>query len=56
MRLTYLLGYLTVYAVSAAFTANSAMAADKVTIMVGGYEKQIYLPAKLAEAVGLLQG
>src|SRR5438046_493980 len=52
MRLTYLLGYLTVYAVSAAFTANSAMAADKVTIMVGGYEKQIYLPAKLAEALG----
>jgi NitT/TauT family transport system substrate-binding protein len=27
-------------------------AADKVTIMVGGYEKQIYLPAKLAEGLG----
>jgi NitT/TauT family transport system substrate-binding protein len=27
-------------------------AADKVTIMVGGYEKQIYLPAKLTEALG----
>src|SRR5207253_5503678 len=35
-----------------AFAANSAVAADKVTIMVGGYEKQIYLPAKLAEALG----
>jgi NitT/TauT family transport system substrate-binding protein len=29
-----------------------AKAADKITIMVGGYEKQIYLPAKLAEALG----
>ena len=37
-----------------AFTmcACSAMATDKVTIMVGGYEKQIYLPAKLAEGLG----
>jgi NitT/TauT family transport system substrate-binding protein len=33
-------------------TAGSANAADKITIMVGGYEKQIYLPAKLAEALG----
>jgi len=32
--------------------AGSAFAADKVTIMVGGYEKQIYLPAKLAESLG----
>jgi NitT/TauT family transport system substrate-binding protein len=32
--------------------ATSAFAADKVTIMVGGYEKQIYLPAKLAEGLG----
>ncbi|MEI7494681.1 MAG: ABC transporter substrate-binding protein [Betaproteobacteria bacterium] len=32
--------------------ACSAMATDKVTIMVGGYEKQIYLPAKLAEGLG----
>ena len=31
---------------------SSAMAADKVTIIVGGYEKQIYLPAKLTEALG----
>jgi NitT/TauT family transport system substrate-binding protein len=33
-------------------TAGTALAADKVTIMVGGYEKQIYLPAKLAESLG----
>lgn len=32
--------------------ATAALAADKVTIMVGGYEKQIYLPAKLAESLG----
>ncbi len=29
-----------------------ALAADKVVIMVGGYEKHIYLPAKLTEALG----
>ena len=29
-----------------------AVAADKVQIMVGGYEKHIYLPAKLTEALG----
>ena len=29
-----------------------AMAADKVVIIVGGYEKQIYLPAKLAQSLG----
>lgn len=32
--------------------AFGAVAADKVTIMVGGYEKHIYLPAKLAESLG----
>lgn len=32
--------------------ATSAFAGDKVSIMVGGYEKQIYLPAKLAEGLG----
>jgi NitT/TauT family transport system substrate-binding protein len=32
--------------------AGPASAADKVSIMVGGYEKQIYLPAKLAEGLG----
>jgi len=31
---------------------TEAEAADKITIIVGGYEKQIYLPAKLAEALG----
>ncbi|MCX7173627.1 MAG: ABC transporter substrate-binding protein [Proteobacteria bacterium] len=30
-------------------------AADKITIMVGGMEKQIYLPAKLAEQLGYLK-
>ncbi|MDE2385969.1 MAG: ABC transporter substrate-binding protein [Alphaproteobacteria bacterium] len=29
-----------------------AAADDKISIMVGGYEKQIYLPAKLAEGLG----
>jgi NitT/TauT family transport system substrate-binding protein len=33
-------------------STGSALAADKVSIMVGGYEKQIYLPAKLAEGLG----
>ncbi|PDT01682.1 nitrate ABC transporter substrate-binding protein [Rhizobium chutanense] len=32
--------------------AGTVSAADKVTLMVGGYEKQIYLPAKLAESLG----
>ncbi|TAZ44383.1 ABC transporter substrate-binding protein [Rhizobium leguminosarum] len=32
--------------------ATAAQAAEKISIMVGGYEKQIYLPAKLAEALG----
>ena len=32
--------------------APPALAAGKVTIMVGGIEKQIYLPAKLAERLG----
>ena len=31
---------------------TSASALDKITIMVGGVEKQIYLPAKLAERLG----
>lgn len=33
-------------------TTTCAHAADKVRIMVGGVEKQIYLPAKLAEQLG----
>ncbi len=36
---------------TAAF-GSVARAADKVTIVVGGYEKQIYLPAKLCERLG----
>src|ERR1035437_2417795 len=42
-----------VIGLSAAILASSAaMAADNVTIVVGGYEKHIYLPAKLAEGLG----
>ncbi|MBN9459334.1 MAG: ABC transporter substrate-binding protein [Bosea sp.] len=37
---------------SALAASTAVLAADKVTIMVGGYEKQIYLPAKLAESLG----
>lgn len=37
---------------AASFAATAAQAADKISIMVGGYEKQIYLPAKLAESLG----
>ncbi|NTF43722.1 nitrate ABC transporter substrate-binding protein [Rhizobium sp. AC27/96] len=37
---------------AASFAATAANAADKISIMVGGYEKQIYLPAKLAESLG----
>jgi len=37
---------------AASFATSAANAADKITIMVGGYEKQIYLPAKLAESLG----
>ena len=37
---------------SALAAAFPAQAADKITLMVGGYEKQIYLPAKLAESLG----
>lgn len=36
----------------AVVASSSSVAADKVTIIVGGYEKQIYLPAKLAEGLG----
>jgi NitT/TauT family transport system substrate-binding protein len=44
---------LTASAVAATLmTVAPAFAADKVSIMVGGYEKQIYLPAKLAEGLG----
>jgi NitT/TauT family transport system substrate-binding protein len=38
--------------VAVVLASSVAVAADKVTIIVGGYEKQIYLPAKLAEGLG----
>lgn len=45
--------WLTRVALAAALaSASLAQAGDKVTIIVGGYEKQIYLPAKLTEALG----
>ena len=50
MRISTVLTSLSFAALLAATT--SCFAADKVTIMVGGYEKQIYLPAKLTEALG----
>ncbi|BCH63469.1 MULTISPECIES: ABC transporter substrate-binding protein [Rhizobium/Agrobacterium group] len=39
---------------AASLTASTALsqAAEKITIMVGGFEKQIYLPAKLTESLG----
>ncbi|MGJ7917024.1 ABC transporter substrate-binding protein [Massilia sp. LXY-6] len=42
-------------AVVFALLAGQACAAEKITIMVGGMEKQIYLPAKLAEQLGYLK-
>jgi NitT/TauT family transport system substrate-binding protein len=45
--------FLTAIAIAAAAcTSTFAQAGEKVTLMVGGYEKQIYLPAKLAESLG----
>jgi NitT/TauT family transport system substrate-binding protein len=44
---------LTSIAIASAIAASTgAAAAEKITLMVGGYEKQIYLPAKLAEGLG----
>ncbi|MEO7952904.1 MAG: ABC transporter substrate-binding protein, partial [Polaromonas sp.] len=44
---------LSALAITASLGASTAaLAAEKVTIMVGGYEKQIYLPAKLTERLG----
>src|SRR5262249_52142696 len=42
---------------AAAFLAASAgsAAAEKISIMVGGLEKQIYLPFKLTESLGYFQ-
>jgi NitT/TauT family transport system substrate-binding protein len=39
-------------AAAALVAAPATFAADKVSIMVGGYEKIIYLPAKLTERLG----
>lgn len=39
-------------AMGVAAAIRPARAADKIRIMVGGYEKQIYLPAKLCERLG----
>ncbi|NIA53037.1 ABC transporter substrate-binding protein [Massilia sp. TW-1] len=47
--------YKTLAAVAFASLAGQASAAEKITIMVGGMEKQIYLPAKLAEQLGYLK-
>ena len=46
------LGQAAVAGAAMAAGVRPARAADKLRIMVGGYEKQIYLPAKLAEALG----
>src|SRR6267154_6057633 len=35
--------------------AGPAVAGDKITLMVGGIEKQIYLPAKLTEQLGFFK-
>ena len=44
---------LAAFLVGLSFAVPSTAQADtKVSIMVGGYEKQIYLPAKLAESLG----
>jgi NitT/TauT family transport system substrate-binding protein len=47
--------YKTLAAVTFALLAGQASAGEKITIMVGGMEKQIYLPAKLAEQLGYLK-
>ena len=39
-------------AMTVLLTAAAPAFAEKITIMVGGYEKHIYLPAKLAESLG----
>lgn len=39
-------------AAAALLSGQAVLAADKITLMVGGFEKQIYLPAKLAERLG----
>ena len=50
-RLAHVLA-ISVTALGVSGWTTHARAADKISIMVGGYEKQIYLPAKLAESLG----
>jgi NitT/TauT family transport system substrate-binding protein len=45
----------TLAVIAFALLGGQASAAEKITIMVGGIEKQIYLPAKLAEQLGYLK-
>ncbi len=45
----------TVLATSVAVTSSAAMAADKISIIVGGMEKQIYLPPVLCEKLGFFK-
>lgn len=47
-----LLKYTAVAAALAACSLGTAQAAEKITLMVGGISKIIYLPAKLTEALG----
>lgn len=42
-------------ALCAGFTALATHADEKITIMVGGIEKQIYLPARLAQQLGYFE-
>lgn len=51
-RLLTLAALMTATALGATVSGTEANASDKISLMVGGYEKQIYLPAKLTEALG----
>jgi NitT/TauT family transport system substrate-binding protein len=52
-RRTHMLGLLAATLLSSAVLApNAASAADKITLMVGGLEKQIYLPFMLTQRLG----
>jgi NitT/TauT family transport system substrate-binding protein len=44
--------FLQTAAIVVALSTPSVAFADKISLMVGGYEKHIYLPAKLTEALG----
>ncbi|MBN8998929.1 MAG: ABC transporter substrate-binding protein [Rhizobiales bacterium] len=51
-RLLTFAALMTATALGAIGSGTEASASDKISLMVGGYEKQIYLPAKLTEALG----